>query len=269
MPASSSDARPADSWSDDLTACAGLVERGDAARFRAVMAAPLPARRALFPLYAFNIEVSRAPWVTQEPMIAEMRLQWWRDALEEIGKGTGIRRHEVVTPLSQALTPEGVAALDALVEARRWDIWKEPFDDLAHFRGYIDATAAGLLRAGAGMLGAALPDQVAADAGFALGLAAWFRAIPALEASGRMPLPDGRDSAVAALAAEALDRLAAARRARASVPRAAAPLLFGLPEAAMVLTLARAEPGRVKDGALDPAPLAQRLALLRASFGRW
>ncbi|MEM7645152.1 MAG: squalene/phytoene synthase family protein, partial [Pseudomonadota bacterium] len=87
----------------DIAACADLVQRGDPARFRAVMAAPLGLRRMLFPLYAFNIEVARAPWVTQEPMIAEMRLQWWRDALEEIGAGGAVRRHEVVTPLAQIL----------------------------------------------------------------------------------------------------------------------------------------------------------------------
>ncbi|MEQ8366967.1 MAG: phytoene synthase, partial [Roseicyclus sp.] len=60
-----------------LQACAELVARGDPDRFRATMAAPVDARRVLFPLYAFNIEVSRAPWVTAEPMIAEMRLQFW------------------------------------------------------------------------------------------------------------------------------------------------------------------------------------------------
>lgn len=63
------------SFDADLTACAGLVERGDPDRFRAVMAVPVAARRILFPIFAFNIEVSRAPWVTQETVIAEMRLQ--------------------------------------------------------------------------------------------------------------------------------------------------------------------------------------------------
>ena len=260
---------PAAPWSDDLTACAELVERGDVPRFRATMAAPVSARPALFGLYAFNIEVSRAPWVTQEPMIAEMRLQWWRDALEEIGKGEGIRRHEVVTPVSQYLTPAGAGILDGLIEARRWDIWKEPFEDDAHFRRYLDATSGGLLRAGAGMLGGDLPEAVAADAGFALGLAAWFRAIPALENAQRMPLPDGRESTVRDLADEALTRLAAARAQRGAVGKAAAPLLFLAPEAAMVLKLARKEPARVKHAALDPAPLAARLGLLRASLGRW
>ena len=72
-------------------ACAGIVERGDPERFLAIMAGPVAARRILFPIIALNIEVSRAPWVTQEAMIAEMRLQWWRDALEEVAEGKEVR----------------------------------------------------------------------------------------------------------------------------------------------------------------------------------
>src|SRR6056297_3443190 len=124
----------------DLTACAQLVEAGDAERFAAVMAAPVAARAKLFPLYAFNIEVSRAPWVTQEPMIAEMRLQWWRDALEEIAEGCAVRKHEVTTPLADAISPGTARRLDALVAARRWDIYSEAFEDDGHFAEYLDAT---------------------------------------------------------------------------------------------------------------------------------
>jgi phytoene/squalene synthetase len=129
------------SFDDDLNACAALVEKGDPARFRTVMAAPLDARRALFPLYALNVEISRAPWVTAEPMIAEMRLQWWRDALEEIAAGEGVRRHEVVTPLSRVLSVEDARALDDLVAARRWDCYKDPFEDQAHLTKYIEDTS--------------------------------------------------------------------------------------------------------------------------------
>jgi phytoene synthase len=42
-----------------LNACAALVERSDPDRFRATMAAPVAARRVLFPIYAFNVEVTR------------------------------------------------------------------------------------------------------------------------------------------------------------------------------------------------------------------
>ncbi|MFM7443344.1 MAG: squalene/phytoene synthase family protein, partial [Tabrizicola sp.] len=70
-----------------VDACAELVSRGDPDRFRAVMAAPAFARAQLLPLYAFNLEVARAPWVTEEPLIAEMRLQWWRDVVENAASG--------------------------------------------------------------------------------------------------------------------------------------------------------------------------------------
>ena len=60
-----------------VAACAAIVQRADPDRFLAVMAAPVAVRARLFPLFAVNVEVARAPWVTQEPLIAQMRLQWW------------------------------------------------------------------------------------------------------------------------------------------------------------------------------------------------
>ena len=106
-------------FNEDIIACAGLVERGDPDRFRTVMAAPIEQRPILFALYAFNVEVARAPWVTQETMIAEMRLQFWRDVLEEISAGKAPRRHEVATPLAEILTPGDAVLLDQLVAIRR------------------------------------------------------------------------------------------------------------------------------------------------------
>ena len=61
-----------------------------------------------------------------EPMIAEMRLQWWRDALGEIGAGDKVRSHPVTLALAEVLDPEGAEALDRLVAARRFDIYREP-----------------------------------------------------------------------------------------------------------------------------------------------
>ena len=65
-------------FNDDIIACAGLVERGDPDRFRTVMAAPLAARPVMFTLYALNVEVARAPWVTKEAMMIQLiqRAPW-------------------------------------------------------------------------------------------------------------------------------------------------------------------------------------------------
>ena len=253
----------------DLNACADLVRRADPDRFLAAMAAPVAARAVLFPIYAFNVEVARAPWVTQETMIAEMRLQWWRDALEEIGAGGDVRRHEVVTPLAQVLDGTGAKLLDALVAARRWDIYRDPFEDAAAFEDYLDRTAGNLMLAAARALGPA-DEGVIRDAGYAHGLANWLRAIPALEQAGRIPLPDGRPAAVQALAEGGLARLRRARGRRAEISARARPALLPLWQSGAVLARAARDPVRVSRGQLESAPLRTRLNLMaRAATGRW
>ena len=253
----------------DLVACADMVRRGDPSRFQATMAAPVAARVVLFPIYAFNLEVARAPWVTQEPVIAEMRLQWWRDALEQIRNGGGARRHEVVTPLARVLDADMTGLLDALIAARRWDTERAPFDSDADFTRYIAATSGNLMRVAARALGPAR-DDVVRDAGFALGLANWFRAIPALEAAGCRPLPDGRPEAVREWAEEGLRCLARARAQRAKVSRAAIPAMLPLWEAGLILRTAKRDPRKVGQGGLDVSPVRSRAMLItRAISGRW
>ena len=210
-------------------ACAALVERGDPDRHAAVMAAPVAARGPLLVLYAFNLEVARAPWVTQEPMIAEMRLQWWRDVVAEAGAGRPARAHEVAGPLAVLIRQAGlpVAVLDALVEARRWDVYREPFEDRAALEAYLEDTGAGLMWLAGRALGAGAAAEADLRAvGWAAGLAAYLRAVPELEARGRQPLPEG--VTVRDLAELGLGRLAAARAARKLVPKGvAAALLAG------------------------------------------
>ncbi len=253
----------------DLNACADLVRRADPDRFLAAMAAPVTARSVLFPIYAFNVEVARAPWVTQETMIAEMRLQWWRDALAEIRDGDVVRRHEVVTPLSHLLDADGADLLDQLVQARRWDIYRDPFNDEAHFRDYLDKTSGFLMLVAARVLGTA-DEIVMRKAGFALGVANWLRAIPALEQSGRIPLPDGRPEAVQSLAREGLEALKHARSNRHAVSPNARAALLPLWQAGIVLRRAASHPARVTDGTLMPAPIVSRIKLMaRAMTGRW
>ncbi|SDC10837.1 squalene/phytoene synthase family protein [Ruegeria marina] len=256
-------------FDDDLTACAALVQRADPDRFAAAMAAPVAARRVLFPFHALAVEVARAPWVTAEPMIAEMRLQWWRDALEEIARGETVRRHEVVTPLSRVLAPETAARLDAFVAVRRWDIYREPFEDPAEFTRYIDESAGTLLWAAASSLGPT-DESVVRDYGFAMGLANWFRAIPELEARGRIPLLDGSAEAVRELAEQGLDRLARARRRRDAISRPARAALLAGWQSKAILRLVQRTPARVAAGDLGLSPFSRHLRLaLQAATGRW
>ncbi|WP_420858192.1 squalene/phytoene synthase family protein [Marivivens marinus] len=250
-----------------LNACAALVERGDPDRFLAAMAAPPAARRVLFPLYAFNLEVARAPWVTEEPMIAEMRLQWWRDALEEIRDGKKPRAHEVVGPLAEVLTPETAGVLDRLIVARRWDIYKDAFEDQAHFDEYLENTGGVLMWVAARCLGAHVTAAPAVIAlGKATALVRFLQAVPNLEARKRIPLVDGRPAAIAAMARGALDDAFARNiRHHAGIPKPArAALIEGWQTRPLLQQLIR-QPARVAEGAVGLSPFSKKLRLLFAS----
>ncbi len=241
-------------------ACAALLERGDADRFAAAMAAPVAVRALLCPLWAFNLEVARAPWASSEPMIAEMRLQFWRDVLEERAAGKPPRAHEVAAPLAEVLcrVPEVIPALDRLVAARRWDIYRDPFEDEAAFAAYLDDTAGSLAWAGARVLGAT-DEEAIRRIGRAHGVAAWLMAVPELEARGRIPLVDGRPEAVAELARSAGAELRALRRRRLG---AADHALRAGWRAEAALAHAARDPGAVARGELGGSEAARRASLI-------
>ncbi len=253
-----------------IQACAELVQRADPDRFMAAMAAPVALRDILFPLYAFNAEVARAPWVTQEAMIAEMRLQWWRDALEEIEAGGEVRRHEVTTPLTEVLRREPAlcAPLDDLILARRWDIYRDAFEDEGAFQIYLEHTAGTLMWASARLCGAQdnQEDQIRA-VGQAHGLAQFFLAVPALESHGRIPMVDGRPEALQALASEGLAKLASARGT--DFGRAISALRAAW-RSKTILTQVTRNPLRVAEGTLGEAEAAKRGRLMvKTALGRW
>ncbi|AZL57425.1 phytoene synthase [Tabrizicola piscis] len=218
-----------------IAACAALVERGDPDRFLAVMAAPADVRAQLFPLYAFNIEIARTPWVTEEPLIAEMRLQWWRDVVDNAASGAA-RAHEVAGPLHDLIRDFGlpVEVLDRLIAARRWDIHREPHESPAALEAYLEDTGAGLMWLAARALGAPETAEEAVRAyGWAAAAASYLRALPELQARGRQPLPDGLGART--LAEMGLAKLKAARAGRKTVPKDLAPALLAGWQAEMIL----------------------------------
>ena len=253
-----------------LAACADIVAKGDPDRFRAVMSVPLAARERLLPLYAFNVEVARAPWVTEEPLIAEMRLQWWRTLWtrsRRAGQSAGTRWSTRWLNWSAELGVP-VAVLNDMIDARRWDIARDAFADWSAFDAHIDATSGGLLWAGATALGT--PDYLEApcrDAGFAIGVANWLVAVPALEAHGRLPLPDGRPEAVREQAKRGLVRL---RTARGVDFGAAVPALRAGWQTAAILRRAERDPAAVVEGRLVPGPIRKSTSLLvKTMTGGW
>jgi phytoene synthase len=243
-------------------ACAALVERGDPDRFLAVMAAPPAARGALAVLYGFNLEIARAPWVTAEPLVARMRLQFWRDVVADPGTP---RAHEVAEPLARLIRDRALPAplFEAMIAAREAEVEGAHLVDQAALRVYLDGTAGSLMALTVRALGGAA-DEVARGYGAAQGLANYLMAVPAIRAAGRPALPQGTD--VAVLARDGLARLAAARSERRTVARAARPALLAAWRAGPILTRAVRDPASVEAGGLGQSEFARRGGLLWASL---
>ncbi len=249
-----------------LEACAELVSRGDPDRFLAAMAAPPEARERLFPLYAFNLEVARAPWVSAEPMIGQMRLQFWRDVLAEIGAGAAPRAHEVVRPLAEVVRRDGLplAPLDEMARARWADLERAPFADAGALGDYLAATAGSLMWASVAALGGEEGLEAPARAvGRASGLAGWLLAVPELEARGWPARPEG----LADLIGTAREDLARARAARFGP---ALPAIRAAWRAPAVLARAARTPEAIAAGGLEGSDFARRGSLLvKTLTGRW
>ena len=210
-----------------LSYCAEQVRRQDHDRYVTVLFAPADRREDLLALYAFNLEVAKTAEVVSEDLLGRMRLQWWRECLDEVYAGQP-RRHVVVEPLAAAVHRHGLgrAHFDRLIDAREDDLAAEPPADLAALEDYAEGTSASLVHLALQILGVPADSGVANEAGRRLGLA-WAltglaRAVPLFELRGSEAL----SRVVAQLAARAGDHLTAARALRGALPRAAVPAML-------------------------------------------
>jgi phytoene synthase len=100
------------------------VRTADRDRFLAALFAPEQARRGLMALLAFDHELARAHTVTREPLLAEIRLQWWREAVAEAAGADKPRAQPVVEALAETARRHRLTAdrLVALIDARAEEI---------------------------------------------------------------------------------------------------------------------------------------------------
>jgi NADH dehydrogenase [ubiquinone] 1 alpha subcomplex assembly factor 6 len=176
----------------EISYCARLLRQQDPERYLTALFAPAERRESLFALYAFNLELARARESVREPIMGQMRLQWWRDSLPEIMAGRA-RAHEIARPLAAAVAAHGLdpLLLERLIDAREQDMKPDPPADLPALLDYAQDTSSTLVELALEVLGR--PDAATREAGRALGVA-WallglLRAIPFHAAQRRLYLP--------------------------------------------------------------------------------
>jgi phytoene/squalene synthetase len=127
------------------TYCATEIKRFDYDRYLVTLFAPSTAREHLFALYAFNHEIAKIREAVSEPMLGEIRLQWWREAIEGIFENKP-RNHEVVLALHKAVHAYGLPKniFDDIINMRTKDIYDEPPKTLDDFEQYLGGTSGNL-----------------------------------------------------------------------------------------------------------------------------
>ena len=136
--------------------CEDLVRRRDEERWLAAQYCAPDARARLIALYALHQEVRHIPAAVSEPPLGEIRLQWWREALEEIVSGRPVRAHPVVeyATATGAVTDQNRPLIDSAIDARAHVLYGEPFASAEALLEWLDQSE--------GFLAAARLDDVEA-----------------------------------------------------------------------------------------------------------
>lgn len=160
---------PANLASTPLTGAAEFdarLQRTDEDRWLATRYAPENARQILVALYLLNQELQRTLH-TKEAMLGKIRVQWWRETIEQVAGLAPLRRHDLAEELARVTKGRSdlIAPINALVDS---------FDDILddHLHGGHTAggdhearhlATEGLLNrlAGLALDPAATPDQLA------------------------------------------------------------------------------------------------------------
>ena len=181
---------------------------GEPDRTIAALFAPAEARAGLLAVAGFAAEVGRIGSQVREPMMGEIRLQWWLDALTQ-GRHGARSGHPVADALVDAIARHALPhePFERILEARGADVLNQLFADDAALKDYLAATEGLVFALSVAIL---TGSEVAAhpslrSAGIAYGLARGLGRLPASLRHGAVLLPLTR-LAEAGVSPEALEQ---------------------------------------------------------------
>jgi len=175
-----------------------IARDGDLDRYASALFAPGACREHLFALYAFNVELARIGEQVSEPQLGEIRLQWWRDALDRASscETTG---QPVADAIGFAVRECKLSqqSLAGLIDARHFDVSVKIMPDTAALDDYLANTAGVLFKlasevcmAGGRAAEPRVLDAAVRAAGIAYGLTGLMRALPVHARRGRVDIPE-------------------------------------------------------------------------------
>ncbi len=140
----------------DFAHCAALVRDADRDRYLAALFAPAEHRDGLFALYAYDAAIRHVRAAVSEPMPGEIRLQWWREAIEGQRDGEAAA-HPVAAALLATMRRYKLAAdrISAVADAHTADLYDDPLRTLDDLDNYAVLTRSAVYAIAADILGGA------------------------------------------------------------------------------------------------------------------
>lgn len=130
--------------------------------FLASLMAPARAQPSLQLILCVAHELARATRITSEPLLAMIRLTWWREAIEEIVAGSTPRAHELVQPLARIIEaePEVARYLLEMIDAQATELEPEQWDKSDAWARYLRQGVGNILHVWGCVLHEEIPENM-------------------------------------------------------------------------------------------------------------
>ncbi len=163
---------------------------------QALLIKPSALRTDFLVLAAFHGELARIPLLVREPMMGEIRLQWWHDMVAGTEFIADNAAPDFGSPLANnvarliARFPNARTTFLTAIEARRAELDAHAFLNSSDFESYLDGVGGGLLGVGLQVLGVgegAAEIDALGESGRAVACADLALRLPRLASLGRLP----------------------------------------------------------------------------------
>jgi NADH dehydrogenase [ubiquinone] 1 alpha subcomplex assembly factor 6 len=176
-------------WCRMLELCGQICRDHDYDRFIVSLLAPEEKRSALWAIFAFHYEIARTKEIVSEPLLGQIRLQWWRDTLAQaLRNQESLNMHEILEPLIFNIQKYKIPLrhIHEMIDAREKDLQPASLLSEAELSQYAEDINLPLLKIVRSILGEEVSDQDLAVLARAYGLTGLIRAHVAHTAHGKM-----------------------------------------------------------------------------------
>ena len=218
-------------------------------------------------LYTLNYEISKAAWISKEPLICQIRLMWWKDSLSN---ASIIKSHELIKEIAVMCENFSIPIklISEMIEARYWDINSTAFESIEDQDNYIDKTYGNLFWIGAQLLGASgnLENPVRNYA-YGAGISSFLVAAPMLISKNKKPFFENNDEYIKKMAENALIKFNLSKKTL-EPQRSLYPILLSAWQTEKILKKVIKSPGFVNSNDLKLSEFERRLSFMWRVFFR-